>query len=1070
MPKKPGYHEAGEVNIIKRKNVQAGRYATLGGRYYNEYATRLVFGRLYQLFEAKPNPLVTPSMNFSSGVDLTNAPIVPMEQGPIIVDPDYGSGTADGTIVEVSTDPTFTDPTQTVYSYNGPPVETLNIPSTLINPTETPDVFYMRVRNTAGVYLSPWSNPVSFTLATVIFINKPVIQAENYRLIHATQMTWTGTGNFIHGKSDWEVALDSGFASIVFTSYNDTINLTDILLASLTAGNTYYVRVRYHTTTGLTSQWSDPFQFHAESFIMPPTIIYPTFTDNGTNSIVVSEHDNVNTPYPNPRMIIEWRYSDDSGVTWSSWTLLNQAYNDTGIYDVYLEQTPSGGTRRFEVRCRYRKYVGPAATDYVYSAYSNTYSTEFSDTDYAASGGYLGSGNTYVSYAVTPYAVWYTFPVFDPGKSGDTILYEFYDDRALTNLVETATRPMVSGNAGKFFTSLKYQKLLNNSNFTLVPDTGLYVRARAYNSTTMEHGTWSTVRYLPFGINDHVHPYDIQIGLPVDGSTGHTSAMIQSTPAGPSTIFTSNKKAFHIGFKGITLELGTALNYAGTPTNLVEQYFNEYPSPSNCYRYFTAELQPNTTYYARMKYTYDPDHPSVSKWGPTISFTTGSTIETPAPPKVIKIGGQVPLGTFRNPFFYIEDLVDLTSYPGNGGMVLRYVVIDNTTGDLIENVSAEINTNIKKHAVIAFSKDRFEIGKSYTLRWRHQLHQGSYNVSVPKASIWQDFVFTPNLESLAIYESSPGTAYNRNMCFYDPSANNMVVLRRNTYNTLIYRSGIDEFSGFTHKHTITWRGGKFAHNKTRNRIELFRAWRYQPTFSSPYIHRIELSHYDLATDTVTVSPIDFEGWVAAECGQALQKVSMRLSEICYDPFTGRMFVYGGGSHCLGLNFLLSYDNDTASITRHADCPEVIYGGTMVPDGNGTIYKFGGRTQEWEPSYANRRVFSLWKYDIATDTWTQLNDMPYKAGFVKAYYIPAGPNTAEGILVTAMDVKFTVPRWFMWYDIATDTWDKLLYSSNVSSMNIQGDIVPSQSKLIFKLTHWFNGLTKKYVDVSLPFPA
>jgi len=54
-----------------------------------------------------------------------------------------------------------------------------------------------------------------------------------------------------HVSSDWQVATDSGFSTIVFSSTGDTTNLTSILvpIANLAVSTTYYCRVRYTSGT-----------------------------------------------------------------------------------------------------------------------------------------------------------------------------------------------------------------------------------------------------------------------------------------------------------------------------------------------------------------------------------------------------------------------------------------------------------------------------------------------------------------------------------------------------------------------------------------------------------------------------------------------------------------------------------------------------------------------------------------------------------------------------------------------------------------------------------------------------
>lgn len=74
-----------------------------------------------------------------------------------------------------------------------------------------------------------------------------------------------------HLSTDWEVALDPAFSTIVFSRYNDTINKTSWSDVRYFSPNTvYYVRVRYHSIT-LTSAWSNPITFTTRAVSIPST-------------------------------------------------------------------------------------------------------------------------------------------------------------------------------------------------------------------------------------------------------------------------------------------------------------------------------------------------------------------------------------------------------------------------------------------------------------------------------------------------------------------------------------------------------------------------------------------------------------------------------------------------------------------------------------------------------------------------------------------------------------------------------------------------------------------------------
>ena len=63
-----------------------------------------------------------------------------------------------------------------------------------------------------------------------------------------------------HVDSDWELASDAIFSSIIQSSYNDAVNKTSWSVSGLIQNTTYYVRVKYRGTV-LTSDWSSVISF-----------------------------------------------------------------------------------------------------------------------------------------------------------------------------------------------------------------------------------------------------------------------------------------------------------------------------------------------------------------------------------------------------------------------------------------------------------------------------------------------------------------------------------------------------------------------------------------------------------------------------------------------------------------------------------------------------------------------------------------------------------------------------------------------------------------------------------------
>lgn len=76
----------------------------------------------------------------------------------------------------------------------------------------------------------------------------------------ASAFGWLGVAD-THASSDWQVATDSGFTSLVANVIGDTVNKTSYTVTGLSTSQTYYWRVRYTGASNGTSDWSTPTTF-----------------------------------------------------------------------------------------------------------------------------------------------------------------------------------------------------------------------------------------------------------------------------------------------------------------------------------------------------------------------------------------------------------------------------------------------------------------------------------------------------------------------------------------------------------------------------------------------------------------------------------------------------------------------------------------------------------------------------------------------------------------------------------------------------------------------------------------
>ena len=76
-----------------------------------------------------------------------------------------------------------------------------------------------------------------------------------------TASAFASVGSLVHASTDWQIASDSAFTSILWESLADTSNLTSITGPTLTVG-VYYTRVRYRDTFGAVSSYSPTVEFN----------------------------------------------------------------------------------------------------------------------------------------------------------------------------------------------------------------------------------------------------------------------------------------------------------------------------------------------------------------------------------------------------------------------------------------------------------------------------------------------------------------------------------------------------------------------------------------------------------------------------------------------------------------------------------------------------------------------------------------------------------------------------------------------------------------------------------------
>ena len=134
--------------------------------------------------------------------------------------------------------------------------------------------------NTTGVFgfrINSTNVAVNVVLPTIQTpsILSPVAGATNLGpsvTFTASAFTMT-SGTDAQSASNWQLAYDSGFTSIVQQSLNDSTDLTTWTVNNLATNTTYFARVQYIGQNGETSQYSSPISFTTKAVYVPSAIV-----------------------------------------------------------------------------------------------------------------------------------------------------------------------------------------------------------------------------------------------------------------------------------------------------------------------------------------------------------------------------------------------------------------------------------------------------------------------------------------------------------------------------------------------------------------------------------------------------------------------------------------------------------------------------------------------------------------------------------------------------------------------------------------------------------------------------
>lgn len=142
--------------------------------------------------------------------------------------------------------------------------------------------YYARVKHysTDGIE-SEWSYLNTFVTEEISIYAPVVISPSNGNTDSNIELIIQSSAfgsnyNFTHKNSDWQLSANETFTALVASSSNDAINKTSWNPGRLNVNSTYYVRLRYRSTTDLTSPWSAPAVFTTKLMsVQKPSIVSP---------------------------------------------------------------------------------------------------------------------------------------------------------------------------------------------------------------------------------------------------------------------------------------------------------------------------------------------------------------------------------------------------------------------------------------------------------------------------------------------------------------------------------------------------------------------------------------------------------------------------------------------------------------------------------------------------------------------------------------------------------------------------------------------------------------------------
>lgn len=989
------------IGIEVKKEITAGNgyYLTIGGTSISEFVTEEEYEVETQNYVADQRRYPVPTLIKPSGENITNDTYLLIEQASIdgysVMYPQ-----ALYTEIEISTDSTFSNPSQIAYSSTGPASLTKLVPVNLINTQVVGLVTcYVRLRNKDDVYTSPWSNTRTFVIDTVDPITKPIITTSDCYSITSSPYTPDPLNLEPHVASDWEIALDSTFTNIVFSSYYDTNNLTYIEPQNLAYNTTFFARVRYNSTSH-TSDWSDPYQFTFTNVLRTPEIVYPSFTVGGARTIILKEYVPTANGITNPDVRIWKRRRNDQTGTWSSWTSQLYTYNPDGVYAVTLYYFPNNVTiREYEYEV---EYVGtdPITGNQVVSCNRATGYMYLDKTQL------LGSSPKLIAVTTTNYHYYTTNSGTYFNNQRRIVEYYLYGDREFTTLLNTWSSPTSSAYGRRYYTSAYWQKQYHGAvDYPMEPGKKYYLISRYYDDVTNKYSSWGRVEVLDW-TNISMAFVNPQVASPLNGTINKTDNYFALTPHGAPT---NLNHPLYVKLSGLIPRIGTVVNSQGVVSTTEDKYFYGILQSNNSFfKYCTSNLLPNTNYYVQLKYVADPPE-FKTNWSPPVSFTTGNVISKWAHTETISVGGEHGFGVPTNPLVYYRSRItsDLNLPDPSAGLAIN--IVDVQTGEAVFHYNMVYNSAqyTQKYA-IQVPPGTLINGRTYEVQYRYDKDNAQLIPGVPLCEDWRRKTFTVTKNDVTVQAGAyVGTMVGTQLSFFwDASQNKLIAI---TDDNAIQRFYLTDLN-------TSWNQSFF--NASRRKRQAI--------------------GYDHTRDTLDISghltnnnPINTEHvnpFTAADSFPVrnITNISSKMyfGSCVYVEATDSYYLFFGTDTTPGnLQFAISSPAATPSTYSFIAKPTPgFYKGLVVTDGANYIYAVGGSAGSVINQNKTEKCFV---YNIQSNIWLNIASMDSPGNTPKGAFVPDTTVSPKGGILLARNSYVDKPArqpFLMWYDVDKNTWD------------------------------------------------